>query len=151
MGVASTLGRVAPFSLVDPDFPQFAGACANGCSGDAAMVAQVGRATLAYLSAPAIGTGAAAVIPRRLAPHNVRSNGVTRLSSAGTRVPTPSSAGRRGPLATALGASSAAFLLTAVCRDLFGYLGEKIQPPPGEPGKAPSTTLAPETFGVTVY
>ena len=94
---------------------------------------------------------AAAVIPRRLAPHNVRSNGVTRLSSAGTRVPTPSSAGRRGPLATALGASSAAFLLTAVCRDLFGYLGEKIQPPPGEPGKAPSTTLAPETFGVTVY
>ena len=89
VGVAVTLGRVAPFSPVDPDFPRFYGARADGGCGDAAMVAQLGREPLVSPPARNFGTGAAAVSSRRLAPRNVRSNGVTRLSSAGARVTNP--------------------------------------------------------------
>ena len=87
------------------------------------MVDQLRRAPLASLPAPAFGTGATAVGSRRLAPHNVRPNGVTHLSSAGARVPTPSSVGRRGPLAMAFGAAGTAFLLAAVCREISDILG----------------------------
>ena len=85
-GVSSTLGRVSPFSLVYPDSPRFHGARTNSCSGYAAMVSQLGRSKLASLPTPVFGAGAAAVNSHRLAPHNVRSDGVTRLSSAGAQV-----------------------------------------------------------------
>ena len=70
--LASTLGCVAPFSMVDPDFPCFAGARADHCSGDMAIVAQLRRPPLASAPAPAFGTGATAVSSLRLAPRNVR-------------------------------------------------------------------------------
>ena len=51
----------------------------------------------------------------------------------------------------AFGASGAAFLFTAVRRDLLDILVKNGAPPPYELGKAPSTTVATETFGVNVY
>ena len=59
------------------------------------MVAQLGRALLASLLVPDFGIDAAIVSSYLLAPCNVLSNGVPRLSSAGTRVPTQSSVGRQ--------------------------------------------------------
>ena len=76
------------------------------------------QALIASLPAPAFGTGAAVVSSCRLAPRNVRSNGVAHLSSAGPRVLTLSYARRRGPLAMTFGAVSAAFLLAVVRRDI---------------------------------
>ena len=73
------------------------------------MVAQLGQAPLASPPAPAFGNSAAPVSSCRLAPRNMRSDGVIRLSSAGEQVPTPSSARHRGPLEMALGAAGAAF------------------------------------------
>ena len=84
------------------------------------MLAQLGRVFLASPPAPAFGTSATVVSSRRLAPRNVRSDRVPRLYSAGARVLTPSSAGRRGPLAMALAADGAAFLLA----DARGNLSE---------------------------
>ena len=83
------------------------------------MVAQLGWAPLASTPTPAFSTDGAAVSSHRLAHCNMRSGGLTRLSSAGARFPTPSSAGRQGPLAMALGA---AFLLAAVRKDLADTL-----------------------------
>ena len=51
----------------------------------------------------------------------------------------------------ALAAAGATFLLAANQKNLSEILVQNSRPPQGEPGKAPSTTVAPETFGVTVY
>ena len=96
VGVSVVLGRVTPFYLVEPDFPRFAGACADGFLGHVAMVAQLRRAPLTSPPVPAFGPGTAVVSSRRLAPLNMRSIGVSLISSTGAQVPTPSSARRRG-------------------------------------------------------
>ena len=75
------------------------------------MVAQLGRAPIASPPAPDFSTGTAVISSCRLAPHKVHSDRVPRLSSAGAQVPTLSSIGCRGPLAMALDAAGAAFLL----------------------------------------
>ena len=130
VGVAATLGRVAPFSPVDPEFPRFSGARTGGCSGNLAIVAQLRQAPLVSPPAPTFSTGAAVVSSRRLAPRNVRSDGFARLSSAGARVSTPSSARRRDPLAMAFGAAGAVFLLASVRRDLSDILVKNGGPRP---------------------
>ena len=92
------------------------------------MVAQFGRALLASLPLPDFSTGATVVSSCCQAPHNVRSNKVPRLSSAATRVPTSSSVRHRPPLAMALGAASADFLLVAARGNLSEIL-VKMAPP----------------------
>ena len=115
VGEAATLGYAVLVYPVDPDFPQIAGAHA----GDVAMMSQLGWASLASPMAPDFGTITAAVISQCLAPCNMRSGGVPRLSSVGARVLTLSSVRRWGPLAMALGAAGAAFLLAAIQRNLL--------------------------------
>ena len=83
------------------------------------MVDQLGRTLLTSPLAPNFGTGTAAVSSRCLVPCNVRSDGATRLSSAGAFVPTLSSVRRRGPLAMVL---CAAILLVDVRRNLSEIL-----------------------------
>ena len=86
------------------------------------MVAWLGRAPLAFPPMPDFGTGATAIRTRHRAPLYVRSSRVPRLSSADARVPTPSSIGRQGFLAMAVGATGAAFLLAAVKENLSNIL-----------------------------
>ena len=76
-------------------------------------MAQLGRAFLASLLAPAFGTGAAVSRPLLWAPLNVRSDGALQLSLAYTRILSLSSARRRPPFAKAKDAAGATFLLAA--------------------------------------
>ena len=85
VGDAATLGHAVLGSPLDPKFPRLAWDRTAGISGNAAIVSQLRRAPLASPPAPAFGTGAAVVISRRLAPHNVSYDGVSCLSSAGAR------------------------------------------------------------------
>ena len=92
------------------------------------MVAQLGRAPITSLLEPAFGTNAAVVSSRRQAPCNVRYGGVPHLSSAIAWVPTLSFVGCWGPLAMALGAAGAAFLLAATQRNLSEILVKMAAP-----------------------
>ena len=66
------------------------------------------------------------------------------------RVPSPSSFGHQAPFAMVEEVSGPIFFLAAAKGHLLNILVVKNSGPcPVEPGKAPSTTVAPETFGVT--
>ena len=115
------------------------------------MAAQFGRAPLASLPALDFWTGAASVRPLLRAPLNVRLYGRLSRSLSGAQVPYPSTVGRWDPFAMAEEVTSAAFLFAAA----RGHLPEISVVENGgprlvEPGEAPSKTVAPETFGVTV-
>ena len=79
----------------------------------------------------------------------MRSGGVPRLSSVGAQVLTLSSVRRWGPLAMALGAAGAAFLLAAIQRNLLEILVKNSGPYPVN--QKPSTPVALEIFSIKVY
>ena len=109
------------------------------------------HALLASLLALALVTGAALARPLLQAPCNVRLDGTLRRSSAGARVPSPSSVGRWSYFTMAEDVAGASLLFAATWDHLPDILVvENVSPRPVKPGKAPSTTVAPETFGVTV-
>ena len=151
VGVAITLGQVAPFSLVEPDFPCFTGSCADGCSGDKAMVAQLRRAPITSPPEPAFGTGTTVVSPQL--PSTLQSAlqwDNLPLFRRSTR-PDPVLRQALGPSGDGIRSHRHHFPSRRRPQGPLRYLGEKWQPPPGEPGEAPSTMVAPETFGVSVY
>ena len=115
------------------------------------MSNQFGRAPFATPLVPDFSNGAAAAKTLLQDPHNVRSDGALRRSLLGSWFPPPSSVGRRYFLAMAEDAAGATLLFAAAWGNLPEILTvENGGPRPVEPGKAPSTTLAPETFSVTV-
>ena len=114
------------------------------------MAAQFGRAPLASLPAPALGTSAASARPLLQAPHNVRLDGMLRRFFEGTQVPYPSSVGRRYPFTMAEDVAGAVLFFVAAQGLLEIMIVENGGPYPVEPGEALSMTVAPETFGVTV-
>ena len=68
------LGRVTPFSTVDPDISRFVGARADSYYEYVEMKAHLGRALLTYLPAQTFSNGAAAIRSRPLAPRTVNSD-----------------------------------------------------------------------------
>ena len=101
--------------------------------------------------APDIGTGAASAKPLLQAPHNVCLDEPLSHSLVGTCVLSLSSCGRRSPFAIAEDVSDAVLFFAAA----QGHLPEILVVENGgpclvEPSKAPSTTVAPETFNITV-
>ena len=114
------------------------------------MVDQLRKAPLASPPAPAFGTGAAVVSSHRLAPRNMRSDGVpASLPRAHEYRPYPLPG--VGPSGYGVWSLRRRFSFHRRPQGSLGYLGEKWRPPPDELGKAPSTTVATETFGVNVY
>ena len=119
--------------------------------GDTAKAAQFGQAPLAPLPAPAFGTDA--VLARTLlqASHNVRLKGTLSRSWEDAQVPSPSSVGRRGPFAMARDVDGTALFLPLQRGHLPEILVvENGGPHPVEPDEMLSTTVVPETFGITV-
>ena len=115
------------------------------------MAAQLGRAPLASPPAPALGTSAAVARTLLRLPRNMRSDRVLRPSSAGDRFKSTSSFGRWSPFAIAEDSADSAFLFAATqCNHLEILTVENGGPHLVEPEEAPSTTVAQETFGITV-
>ena len=119
--------------------------------GDAAIVAQFGRAPLASPLASALGTGAASARPLLRAPSNVGLEGTLSCSFAGSRVLSPSSVGHWTPFAMMGDVSDSVFFFSAV----RVHLSEILVVENGilrslEPVKAQSTMVAPETLSVTI-
>ena len=115
------------------------------------MVAQFGQAPLPSPPAPDLENGAALTRPLLQAPHTVRLDGRLSRSSSGAQVPSSSSVERQPPLMMAEDVNSASFLFATAWGHLLEILVEENDGPrPVEPSKAPSTTVAPETDGVTV-
>ena len=93
------------------------------------MLAQLGRAPLASLPAPAFGTGDAVARPVLWAPHNVLSDRELRRSLAYARFLSMSSVGRRSPFAMAEDVAGAAFLFAAAWGNLQEILAVKMASP----------------------
>ena len=115
------------------------------------MAAKFEQALLASPPAPAFKTGSASARTLPLAPPNVRLENMLSRSLSGSRVPSPSSIRRRVPFVMVIDASGAKFFFPAAWGHLPEILGvENVGPRPVKPGEVPSTTVALETFGVTV-
>ena len=115
------------------------------------MAAHLGRAPLASPPAPALGAGAAVARILLLVPHNMRSDGVLHHSSAGARFTSASSVGCQSPFAMAEDADDAVFLFAAARGNLSDILTvENGGPRLVEPEEDQSTTVAQDTFSVTV-
>ena len=115
------------------------------------MAAEFGRALLASPPSPAFGTSAALARPLQQAPHNVRLDGLLSRSSAGAKLPYPSSFGRQKTFTMVEDVVGAVLLFSAAWGHLLEILVvENVGPCPVEPGKALSKTVFPETFGVTI-
>ena len=113
------------------------------------MAAQFGRAPLTFPSAPDLGNGAALTRPLLQAPRNVRLDGTLSRSLAGARV--PSSVRRQAPFAMGEDVAGTAFPFAAARGHLPEIsVVENDGPHMVEQGEAPSMTVAPETFRVTV-
>ena len=89
LGDDAYLKRDDPHSPIVPDIYRPSGDFVVVLPGDASMVDLFGRAPIASPPAPSLRTSAAAARPILRAPHNMRSNGTLRRSSAGARFPFP--------------------------------------------------------------
>ena len=115
------------------------------------MLAHLGRAPLVTPPALDFGNLAASYQPHPQAPFNVRFEGTLSYSSACARVPAPSSVRHRSPFVMAGDIAGVALLFFTAQGHLPEILVVKNSGPClVELGKALSTTVAPETFGVTV-
>ena len=110
LGYANALRRDGPRFLLGSNLYRPAGSFDVGFPGDATMVAQFGQAPIASPLAPAFRTNTTTASPLLQAPRNVCPDRALHRSSAGARVPYPSSVGRRAPLAMAEDAAGAALL-----------------------------------------
>ena len=131
----ATLRHDGPHSLLVPDFYVTTGDFDAGFPGYAAMASKLGRALLASLPAPAIGTGDAVARPLLWDPHNEHSDRTLRRSSKGARVLSPSFVGLLCSSMMTDNTACAARIFTTAQGNLLEILDvQKWRPPTGETG-----------------
>ena len=115
------------------------------------MADQFGQAPLVSPLAQYFKTCAVATRPLLRAPHNLGLVRTLHHSLAGARVLSLSSVGRQGPFMMADDSTGAALLFAAAQDNLLDIVAEENSVPrPVEAGKASSTTIETETFGINV-